>query len=185
MKVLLSFLFVGLSPLALAANLSVQGQNLLTGEAVILNSDQKKPLAVVFLSAKCPCSNSHIPEIKSLAQDFPEVSFVAVHSNQDESDTMAKTYFSQLKFSFAVIQDEKAKLADQFQALKTPHAFLLSKEGLILYQGGISNSKDCKNSDRLFLREALEDLKANQKIRTPEGRTLGCAITRGDKNVWK
>jgi peroxiredoxin len=143
----------------------------------------KKAIVVVFLSAKCPCSNSHIEELLKLNADFPDFSFVGIHSNMDEPDSQSETYFKKLKLSFPVLQDVEAKYADQFAAFKTPHTFVLSQKGEVLYQGGVSNSHDIKKSDKLFLREALEDISKGQKIRNPEGRTLGCFIVRKKNNV--
>lgn len=164
---------------------NLQGVNLINSQSVLLTSEKSKALAVVFLSSKCPCSNSHNSELLDLAKQFPDFKFVAIHSNMDEEKTLAHAYFKKVNFPFPVIHDENAKLADLFKALKTPHAFLLSPQGEILYQGGITNSKDCEKADRKFLREALTDLNEGKAIRTPEGRTLGCAISRGETNVWK
>ena len=143
----------------------------------------KKALVIVFLSAKCPCSNSHIEELQKLNADFPDFAFVGIHSNMDEPESQSEEYFKKLKLSFPVIQDNDAKYADQFAAFKTPHTFVLSQKGEVLYQGGVSNSHDIKKSDKLFLREALEDISKGQKIRNTEGRTLGCFIVRKKNNV--
>lgn len=146
----------------------------------------KKALVVVFLSARCPCSNSHFPVLTKLAEKYTDVRFVAVHSNFEEPTKEAQAYFKTLNLPFPVIEDEHAKIADQFKALKTPHAFVLSPEGKILYQGGVTNSAMADQSDRNYLNEALEDILKGQKVRTAEGRTLGCVIVREgeNKNVW-
>jgi len=138
---------------------------------------------LVFLSASCPCSDSHIVELKDLATQFPEFSFVAVHSNTDESREVSLPYFEKVALPFPVISDHDQKLANQFRAYKTPHAFLTLPDGRIAYQGGLSDSKDCSKSDRKYLREALIDLKEGRKIRTPNARTLGCTIARRKKDA--
>jgi peroxiredoxin len=163
---------------------NISGEDLLTAQKVNVSADGKKGLVVVFLSAKCPCSNSHVTELKDLASKFPEFTYVAVHSNVDEGKDLSKPYFEKAAFPFPVIEDKKSELADLLQAFKTPHSFILLPNGNIAYQGGVSNSKDCAKSDRKYLREALQDLDAGKTVRTPEGRTLGCAISRGEKNVW-
>jgi hypothetical protein len=163
---------------------NLEGKNLLTGGNVEVNASNKRGMVVIFLSAKCPCSNSHNIEIRDLAQTYKEFSFVAIHSNTDEGKDLSQPYFEKAAFPFPVIEDDKSKLADHLQASKTPHAYIFASNGEALYEGGVSNSKDCAKADRKFLREALEDLHAGRAVRTREGRTLGCAISRGDKNVW-
>ena len=146
----------------------------------------KKALVVVFMSARCPWSNSHFPVLTKLADKYKDVRFVAVHSNSDEPTKEAQNYFKLLNLPFPVLEDDHAKIADQFKALKTPHAFVLSPEGKVLYQGGVTNSAQADQSDRNYLNEALEDILKGQKVRTAEGRTLGCVIAREgeNKNVW-
>lgn len=160
------------------------GTDLLSSEPRELSADHKKALVVVFLSAKCPCSHSHLAELKSLAKDSPEFSFVAVHANVDEAPELAKEYFKNAQLPFPVIKDQDSTLANAYQALKTPHAFVVQPDGKIAYQGGVSSSQHFKESATPYLRQALTDLKNNQPVRTPEGRTLGCIISRGEKNVW-
>ncbi len=186
MKILiLPVIFLLLSSFTIAAPIkSISGQNLLTSEKLTLQTEDKKGLVVVFVSARCPCSNSHVQELNKLAKDFPDFKFVAIHSNVDEPTEEAKIYFKKAGFTFPVIEDQKAQLADQFQAFKTPHSFILLPDGNFAYQGGVSNSHDFEKAKRKFLREALADLQAGRSVQTAEGRTLGCVISRGEKNVF-
>ena len=155
----------------------IQGSDLFTGKSLTVQSG-KRGQVLVFLSAECPCSNSHLGELKSLAKEFGEFSFLAVHSNANESRELAQKYFQSAALSFPVLQDEKAKLADEFKALKTPHAFLLSPKGEILYKGGVTNSSNGETASTRFLRAALQNVSSGQEVQTKEGRTLGCVISR-------
>ncbi len=160
------------------------GQDIISAKSMNISADGKKGLVVVFLSAKCPCSNSHVTELKELAAKYTDFAYVAIHSNADESRELAKPYFEKAGFSFPVLEDKKNELADLLQAFKTPHAFILLPSGIVAYQGGVSNGADCTKSDRKYLREALEDIQVGRIVRTPESRTLGCVIFRGENNVW-
>ncbi len=166
---------------AIDSQSTVTGKNLLSNEMVSVEAKGKKALVVIFLSAKCPCSNSHIDELKSLSHDYPDFNFVGIHSNVDEAVDSAQTYFSKVALPFAVIQDHNTALADQFQAFKTPHAFVIQSDGKILYQGGVSSSKTFAQADHKFLREALVNIHQGQPVAKPEGRTLGCSIARNLK----
>jgi peroxiredoxin len=163
---------------------SISGQNLLTSEILSFQTEAQKGLVVVFVSAVCPCSNSHVQEMNQLAKDFSDFKFVAIHSNVNEPLEMSQAYFKKAGFSFPVIEDQKAQLADQFQAFKTPHSFIVLPDGTFAYQGGVSSSHDFAKSKQKYLREALADVQAGRAVQTPEGRTLGCVISRGEKNVF-
>ncbi len=153
------------------------GTELLTGKPVDIQSGEKG-LAIVFLSAKCPCSMSHVPELIEVAKGNKNFQFVAVHSNMDESAETSRAYFDGLKLPFPVLTDPQAKIADDYKALKTPHVFVILKDGTTAFQGGMSDSKDCAESDRKYLRDAFEDLNAGRKLRVVNARTLGCTISR-------
>jgi hypothetical protein len=156
---------------------AVSGRGLLDGKPVTV-APGKAGTVVAFLSAKCPCSNSHVPLLKELAKEYPEFSFVAVHANADEPPGTAVPYFQAAAFPFPVIQDEKQKLADELRAYKTPHVFVLTPDGKTAYKGGATNSADAAHASKFYLRDALADLRAGRPVKVPEGRTLGCVIAR-------
>ncbi len=133
---------------------------------------------VVFLSATCPCSDSHIPYLKKLKAEFPQIAFVGIHSNMDEDAKTTENYFKTVNLPFTVIQDDKAKLADTFKAYKTPHAFIISKDQKILYEGGVTSSAKAHEASHFYLRDALQDLTHGKEIKVKEVRTLGCMISR-------
>ena len=160
---------------------SVSGRDLLTSKELTLRpKDHPGGLVVVFLSARCPCSQSHVDALRSLAGRFPGYAFVGVHSNSDEPLSEAERVFEKAHLPFPLIEDQDAKLANRFSALKTPHAYVLNSLGEVVYRGGVSSSRDYSRARKKYLEEALLDLQAGQKVRNPETRTLGCVIKRGD-----
>lgn len=168
-----------------AVNLSiVDGSDVMDKSAIHQTAEGKKGIVVVFLSAKCPCSDSHIAEMKSLHKDFPEFAFVAVNSNVDETNELAQDYFKRSALEFPVIKDKNLELADRYKAFKTPHAFVMNNDGKVLYQGGVSSSRQFAMADRKYLRDALTNIQDGKPVAMDEGRTLGCVISRGEKNVW-
>lgn len=146
--------------------------------SLIREDKDHKATVLVFLSSKCPCSMSHMGELKKLAEENPEIRFIGVNSNADEGQDDAKKFFAAQDLPFPVLRDEKLALADEFKAVKTPHAYILDASGKRLYQGGVSNSSVFPKADRAYLREALSDIKAGREIKTPIARALGCAILR-------
>ncbi len=134
--------------------------------------------AVVFFSAKCPCSNSHVQEVLELSQKYSQIQFVGVHSNSDETLEQARNYFKGKKFSFPVISDSDGEIAEKYKALKTPHAFLLNSAGEVVYAGGVSNSADGTQATEKPLQNAIEDLRQGKAPRVQAARTLGCVIKR-------
>lgn len=156
---------------------AITGKDLFSGKVQAI-SQGAKGTVIVFMSATCPCSNSHTEILRKIADEFKEFSFLVVHSNADESLDKAKSYFGNLKFPFPVLQDEGFKLADEFKANKTPHAFVISNDGKIIFRGGITNSTEGESADKNFLRDALLDVRNGRAVRVAQSRSLGCAISR-------
>lgn len=180
-------LLLALAPFAARAENfegKLAGKELLKEVPAEVSAAGKKGLVVVFLSARCPCSNSHVVALKELAKAYPDFSFVAVHANSDEPREETKAYFKAASLPFPVLQDTGGKLAARFRALKTPHAFLLSPSGELLYKGGVSDSRDFAKAKQKFLAAALSEVQAGKAVAQSEGRTLGCVITRGEKDDW-
>ena len=150
-NILLFILLLGIAADALAA---ISGQNLLTEKHISI-SPGAKGTVVVFMSAKCPCSNSHVKIMKTLASEFKEFSFVAIHSNSDEDLALSKNYFKSIDLPFPTLEDKNGKIADEFKALKTPHAFVINPDGQILYKGGVTSSTHGETADKHFLQDAL------------------------------
>lgn len=134
----------------------------------------------VFLSSRCPCSNSHIDKIRAAAREFDgkEFEFVGVNSNQDETAAESESYFAKQRLGFRVERDEGVKIADRLGALKTPHVFIESAEGKILYQGGVDDSRDAHSTGVNYLREALDEIHRSVPVSHPRTRALGCVISR-------
>ena len=176
---------LGLSPLmpirrALAASEVaplIAGVDIFTGQKIEVKPKSQGEV-ILFMSSVCPCSNSHLPVIKKLAQDYPDYQFVVIHSNTDEDVAQAKHYFEEAKLAFPVIQDSDSKFANVLKAMKTPHSFIVNALGQIVYRGGVTSSASAAPQDTQYLRDALEDLKQGHPVKTTNGRTLGCAIRR-------
>lgn len=165
----------------------IPGTEIFSGEKIQIQTEQasKKGTVVVFLSTKCPCSNSHTEVLTKLAQKYTDFTFLGVHSNLEEDLASSQKYFRAANLPFQILQDEKTKIADTLKAYKTPHCFVLSPKGEILYQGGVTDSSNAPTAERIYLEEALQDISSGSEVRTKSGRTLGCAIQReSEKNVW-
>ncbi|WP_408096566.1 redoxin family protein [Peredibacter sp. HCB2-198] len=140
--------------------------------------DAKIATAIVFLSAVCPCSDGHIAYLKKLKEDYPQVDFIGVHSNTDEDAKSTLEYFTEKNLNFNVLQDDKAKIADLFGAYRTPHSFLVSKNGEILFKGGVTSSSVSAKADTFYLADAIKNVVNGEEVKVKQARTLGCQIGR-------
>lgn len=169
--------------LALISTSVLAGIKPLTGQDIVsqttfLKNPNTNGLVVVFLSAQCPCSDSHVSYLKELKNQFPAYEFVGVHSNSDEDIKNSKEYFKKKNLNFPILKDNKSILANEFGASRTPHSFLVSNDGDILYRGGVTNSSKSDKATEFYLFEALKSHQEDKVIKTKESRVLGCEIER-------
>jgi len=161
----------------------IQGNDLISGKPIALatrwKDSSKKGTVVVFLSATCPCSKSHEPVIEKLSKEFSEFQFLAVNSNQDEPEDLAKKHFTESGLTIPIIRDAQAQLANKLKALKTPHVFVIGPQGECWYDGGVDDTRKAEKASRHYLRDALTQLQKGKEPSEKVVRTLGCVIKRG------
>ena len=158
-----------------------RGKDVVSGRDTQLKLNKaEKGTVVVFLSAKCPCSASHEVALKDLYREFQAqgFAFTGVHSNPDEDAALTTTHFKESALPFPVIQDGDQALANTFGALKTPHVFVVSPKGEILYQGGVDETHIAALAKKPYLKNALLAVAHGQAPDPKEVRVMGCAIKR-------
>lgn len=145
-----------------------------------LDTNAAKATVIVFLSAKCPCSNSHEPTLKALAGKYQNQGFrfLAIHSNLDEDLAFSTRHFSETPLPFPVLQDTNSHWANTLGAFKTPHAYLISPQGEILFQGGIDDCHLAQEAKKHFLADAIEAVHQGKQPLVKQARALGCVIAR-------
>lgn len=155
------------------------GQELFEGKTFTFPQKESKAAVVMFLSATCPCSASHEKALRDLSEKYSKegFEFIAVHSNQNETQELAKLHFKSAGLPFPIVEDRGAKIADELKALKTPHVFVI-QNNQIVYQGGVDDSNVASEAKTHYLADALQELKENKPITVAKSRSLGCQIKR-------
>ncbi len=144
----------------------------------ILEINKKKTTVVFFMSTKCPCSISHAPYFKKLATEFKDIQFIGVHSNMDEKDSDLTSFLKGQDFSFPIIRDDEAKIAEELGATKTPHTFVYDSNGKRLFHGGATNRSNATVATKFYLKDALAKISKGEKPDMKFARALGCYIQR-------
>jgi peroxiredoxin len=152
-------------------------------------SDYKnvKGIILVFDCNTCPVSKKYNERIIALNQKYASagVPLIAINPNSPESspddsypDMVA--YARKKGYTFPYLYDEAQETPNDFGATNTPHVFLLknvSGNFQVAYIGAIdNNSSDGSQATRRYVEEAVDALLANQTIRTPQTKAIGCSI---------
>lgn len=179
-KMVLVFVF-GVGRLVLGSELPLgfSAPDMVKNEKITITwSEQKKGTVVVFLASTCPCCLGHEQRLKTLAQRFKDFKFVGVHSNKNENEQEAQNFFKKTNFPFVVLNDVNQSIANAFGALKTPHVFIVSPKGKIIFEGGVDESTLAVNAKKHYLEDALNQIEQGKSPNPNIVKTLGCAIKR-------
>jgi peroxiredoxin len=139
------------------------------GKIVILN----------FWSAECPHSERTDQYLLSLLEGWNgEVVMLPIAANQNESVQMvAET--SRARNIPLVLIDSEHKIADRYEALTTPHIFVLDRDGILRYRGAVDDvTFRRREATQFFSWEAVESLLNGQLPQLNETPAYGCAIVR-------
>lgn len=145
--------------------------------------DKKKAVVLIFLATECPVVDDYVDRITKLIKDFKdkEIQFVGIHSNKHETVEDIKTYSEKHGFTnvnLPILLDPENKIADYFQARRTPEVFLIDKKKTLRYRGGIDDSR--KNPEEHYLQKVLNLVLDDKPIPEKERKTraIGCTIKR-------
>lgn len=141
-------------------------------------SKEKNPTVVAFISKDCPCSKGNIPYLKELASQFNQFNFLVIHAKKDSTNSEVIKYLKENQIHFQSINDNQLLITNTFNALKTPHIYIVNNKNEIIYNGAISNSTFPEDASEFYLKNALSDVANKLPIKKSATKTLGCFIAR-------
>jgi peroxiredoxin len=144
----------------------------------------KKAVVIVFIGTQCPIANSYTPTLIELHNRYAEkgVQFLAINANSQDSFEDVCKHARERKIPFPVLKDSEYKGTDALGAHRTPEAFLLDSSRVIRYRGHIDNQYGYTYRrfapTRTELKDAIEELLANEPILIYQTEVQGCKIGR-------
>lgn len=146
-----------------------------------------KGFAVVFTCNHCPYAIAYELRLIALHNEFEPRGVPVIAINPNDAQKYPMDSFEQMKvrseqrgFPFEYLHDESQATAHAFNALKTPHAFLLWKEGGELekvYEGAIDdNYADASSVRKRHLANAISAKLAGQEVAVEETIPVGCSV---------
>jgi peroxiredoxin len=145
-----------------------------------------KATIIVFACNHCPYVVLNEDRLIAVAKDYAArgVGMAAINSNdaqnypEDSFDAMKKRA-TEKGFPYPYLHDETQEVARAYGATHTPHLFVFDKDLRLAYTGSVdddSSYKNRKKAEKLYLRDALDDLIGGRPVRLPETHAIGCTI---------
>jgi len=144
-----------------------------------LSAERGKIVIVNFWSAECPHSERTDRYIVSLLEGWKgEVVLLSIADNRNASAQRVAEAAQARRLPRVLIDTEHAA-ADLYEAVTTPHAFVIDREGILRYRGAVDNiTFRQREATRFFLQEAVEALLHGHCPEPPETPAYGCVIVR-------
>jgi peroxiredoxin len=138
------------------------------------------PLTVLVFSAwHCPCQAAHDARLVDLFGRYHArgVDFYAVDSEVGGSLADDAAQAKAHGYAFPVLRDEGARVARALRADFATESFVIDRQGVVRYHGGLdSDRKDLHDDAVPLLENALDDLLQGRAPRAAETKALGCAL---------
>lgn len=136
-------------------------------------------IIINFWSAECPHSDRTdrlMPEL--LAQWGDDVMVLPIASNRNESIQTVEAA-SKTRHISTVLMDVDQAVADLYEAISTPHVFVIDPQGILRYRGAVDDVKFRQpKATRFYLQEVMEALLEDRSPDLEETPAYGCAIVR-------
>lgn len=146
-----------------------------------------KGFIVIFTCNHCPFAKLYPKRLNDLNERYvklgiPLIAISSMDSLTYEEDTYLKMIQKARKehFNFPYLYDPTQEIAKLFNAQKTPHAFIIWREGDhfdIKYSGAIDDNGLHPNEvEHPYLSMAVDELIQGKEVSIPETITIGCQI---------
>ena len=138
-----------------------------------------KIVIINFWSAECPHSARSDGLILNLVREWAgEVELLSVASNQNESVQMLEEA-AKARSLPEILIDARHIVADYYEAITTPHIFVIDRQGILRYRGAVDDVTFRRRvATQFFLRDAVESLLQGKAPALTETPAYGCTIVR-------
>lgn len=143
-------------------------------------SDYRGRIVIVnFWSCECPHSErTDHSTMACLVQWGGEVELLSIAANRSESVQVVEEVAKTRRLPM-ILMDAGHVVADRYEAVATPHVFVVDKDGILRYRGAVDDVKFRQpKATRFFLEEAIEALLDGRLPALGETPAYGCAIVR-------
>ena len=138
---------------------------------------------VVFTCNTCPYAKAYESRVIDLNTKYAPLGYPVVAINPNDATTVPGDSYAAMqtkKYAFPYLQDESQQVAKTYGATRTPHLFVLTRQGsdfVVSYIGAIDdNSEDAKLAKTKYVENAMTEILAGKPATTNSTKAIGCTI---------
>ena len=151
----------------------------LQGKHHKLSNYRGRIVIVNFWSAECPHSERTDHYLVTRLEKWgEEVILLPIASNRNESVQLVEEAAKTRRLSNVLIDAEQVA-ADLYEAITTPHVFVVDRDGILRYRGAVDDVRFRQpKPTHLYLEGVIQPLLAGREPALEETLAYGCAIVR-------
>ncbi|MFP4288751.1 MAG: thioredoxin family protein [Bacteroidales bacterium] len=146
-----------------------------------------KGFIVIFSCNHCPYVVAYEDRMIELHNEFADQGYPVIAINPNDPDVQPEDSFEKMQvrareknFPFPYLVDDKQEVYPQFGAERTPHVYLLNKDGndlRVAYIGTIDdNYRDASKVEERYLANAIKAVMNGKSPEPAITRAIGCSI---------
>jgi thiol-disulfide isomerase/thioredoxin len=153
--------------------------NDLQGKLHTLSDYRGRIVIVNFWSCECPHSERADGLITGWLEEWGgEVELLSIAANRNES-VQSVEEVSKARNLPTILIDAEYAVANLFEAVTTPHVFVVDRDGILRYRGAVDDvTFRQRQATRFFLKEAVDALLDGNPPALTETPAYGCTIVR-------
>ena len=142
-----------------------------------------KGYIVVFTCNTCPYAKAYESRIVDLNTKYAPLGYPIMAINPNDASKVPGDSYAAMqtkKYAFPYLQDESQQVAKTFGATRTPHLYILTRQGsdfVVSYIGAIDdNSEDASLVKTKYVENAMTEIMAGKAPSTNSTKAIGCTI---------
>jgi len=152
------------------------------GAEVDLAKLRGKIVVLEWTNPDCPFAQRHAEAktMSTLADRYrgKGVVWLGVDSTSYLDAARDRTWRSEHKLPYPVLDDHKGTVGTAYGAKTTPHMFVIDGTGTVVYEGAIDDDATGDNGKQAhnYVAEALDEVTAGQPVKVAETKPYGCSV---------
>jgi peroxiredoxin len=155
------------------------------GKTVSLSDYRGKIVVLEWLNFECPFVRYHYGPAKTmikLAEKYKDknVVWLAINSTSHTTPEANKEFAEAQKLPYPILDDRSGRVGHAYVAMTTPHMFVISTRGNIVYEGAIDNAPMGKTPEGQelvnYVDKALAELTGGKAVSTTKTKPYGCSV---------
>jgi peroxiredoxin len=150
------------------------------GKEVALADYKGKVVVLEWINRDCPIDRRVIESklISTVYDKFKDkVVWLAIDSTAAHTVKDHEATIEQFKLGYPVLNDAKGTVGHLYAAETTPHMYIISTEGKLVYKGAIDDDPNGTKPTKVnYVDKALTELFAGKPISIAENKAYGCTV---------